>query len=929
MTVKTLRGRRTWASVASLLVAAGLALAGSAAPARAPSGDWLSFGRTADNSRHSPLTQITRANVDTLGRIYRLDFQKIDPDVRRGQQSYPLAIGGTLYVTTNDDNVFAVDGRTGKILWQYKPTNSAVFKNFGIVANRGLAYCDGLLFITQLDMKLVALRAKDGQVVKKVSINQAVPNASSNYGYSETSAPICANHTVLIGAAGSEYGIRGFVMAYHTDLTPAWPNPYWTVPPEQQGWRRYGRLVGGGAVWTPVTVDVATNTVYFGTGSATPLYFKSMRPGPNPRTDALIAVDLKTGKQRWWQELLADNQWAYDVSQPPLVYAGKVGGRTRRVVSVATMEGVWFAFDAATGRPFHERVKVIDRIEHPSLQPGQPVTVFPSSLGGLNYSPAAYDPTTNYVVNAAAETAVVMIQKKLTPTQKKRKRVAGDIFLGLENGNFGTELQNWHDHGSISAIDISSGRRVWKFNTPEPERGGVTTTATGVGFAGGGDGVLRAFDVKTGKVLWTFQTGQPIAAGPTVFLAGGKEYVAITVGGTPTSSGGGTASELHVFGLGGSQEQSPRPSLARVALRTPIALTTASTTEPARAIRRTKAVRGARIVPQRGLVVRTWTPSTNNERAVAGKLLLRGRPVAGATVVVDHYRLPDATDARGRFTYPADLTVAGRHIVRVAGARHARVNGRPLTAPERTAVLGANSGFNVGFKISELRAHAQESGNVVVTGRATYADGSRPPLVSLFTYRLSGTITDASGKPVEGATVVTRTLDRDFWTFSQPSNASGRYVSFFSASDEVGADPVPMNVQVAHGRVSYSSGTRNVMFERLRSGTLDLVLPASGAALPVGTSHSYAGAIYQGLLVGVSAGGGVIKPVAARWPDASGRFSLTLPASVRGKTLSIWESTFQAFSRFEARPGGPVDLESWPRALSPRVARGVAFLAVR
>jgi alcohol dehydrogenase (cytochrome c) len=922
-----------------MLVAVTSLHAAGNAPAAEPPGDWLGFGRTPDNNRRSPLTELTPANVAKLGRVYSINFQALDPDVRRGQQSYPLAIGGRLYVTTNDANVFALDGATGKVIWQYKPPNSAVFKNFGIVANRGLAYCDGKLFLLQLDMKIVSLRPSDGKVLGAVAISRDVPNASANYGYSETSAPICGNHRILLGAAGSEYGIRGFVMAYTTDLRPAWPTPFWTVPPEQQAWRRFSRVVGGGAVWTPVTVDESSNTVYFGTGSATPLYFPELRSGANPRTDSLIAVDLGTGRLKWWQQLIAGNQWAYDVAQPPLVYTGKVGGRTRRVVSVATMEGVWFAFDAGTGQPFHERVKVIDRVEHPPLRPGEPVTVFPSSLGGLNYSPAAYDPKTNYVFNAAAETAAVLIQKKLTPTQKKRKLLLGDVFLGLENGNFGQELQSWQDHGSISAIDISTGRRVWKFRTPEPERGGVTVTAGGLGFAGGGDGVLRAFDLRNGKILWRFQTGRQIASGPTVFAVNGKEYVAVTVGGTPTSSGGGLASELHVFALGGSQAESPPPTVA--ALRAPAgrtprmapsaapAFASEPTAAPAGASRARVAAAGARIAIAGGAVPLTlWTAVTSNERAVTGRVLLSGRPVSGAVVEVDRY-VVGATDAAGRFTYSVDTTLARRHPVRVVGASRARVGGRALTAAEQAALRQASGGITVGYRLLDLRTTRQANGTVLVTGRAVRSDGVPAPGVVLLSYRLEGTITDAGGKPVQGATVVTRTLDRDFWTFSLPSAANGHYVSFFSASDEVGADPVPLNVQVAYGRISYSPGTRNVSFKRLQSATMDVKLPGSGTGLPLPTASSYPGAIYRGLLVGVSGPSGTIRPRSARWPDARGRFSLVLPASVRGQTLRFWESDFQTFSRLQARPGGAVDLGTWPRALSPRMSRDVAFLRVR
>ena len=145
-------------------------------------------------------------------------------------------------------------------------------------------------------------------------------------------------------------------------------------------------------MWTPSTIDPTTNTLYFGTSEPAPPYYPSLRPGPDPRSDSLIAINLITGQMRWWQQQMSFNEWSYDTSQPPLVYTATIGGKPTRIVSVATMEGVWFAFDAATGAPFYQRVQVIDRVEHPALRPGKPVVVYPSSLGGLNYSPASYDP---------------------------------------------------------------------------------------------------------------------------------------------------------------------------------------------------------------------------------------------------------------------------------------------------------------------------------------------------------------------------------------------------------------------------------------------------------------------------------------------------------------------------------------------------------
>jgi alcohol dehydrogenase (cytochrome c) len=925
-----------WNRIAALSVAAVASIAvgiawGASASTPVADGDWLGFGRTSDNMRHSPLTEITPANVAQLGRAYTVDFKKIDPGIKIGEQSDPTAVDGQLYVTTNDDNVFRIDGATGQVVWRFKPADSGVFKNFGIVANRGVAYCDGKLFLLTLDMHIDSLNPATGALIKRVTIAKDVPGAGSNFGYSETSAPMCADHRVIFGAAGSEYGTRGFVMAYTTDLRPAWPSPYWTIPPEQTSWRAASRIIGGGNVWTPVTIDTSTDTVFFGTGSATPLYFPSIRPGADARTDSLIAVDLKTGKTKWYQQLITGNQWSYDVSQPPLVYNGKVGGKMHHIVSVATMEGVWYAFDADTGKPFYERVKVIDRVEHPALQPGKPVTIYPSSIGGLNYSPASYDPTTDYVFNAAAETASQLVQTQLTPAQRKNKFILGDVFLGVENGNFGTALAGWHDHGSISAIDVNTGQRVWKFDTPEPERGGVTTTASGLGFAGGGDGNLRAFDLKTGTVLWTFQTGAQIASGPTIFAAGGKEYVAITVGGTPTSSNGGTASQLQVFAIGGASTQSAPPKLTafhrgktnnRTLAAVPAARKTPSTASAAD--------RGRVTVPS-SMAVQLWKASSQNSQVVTGTVTLHGKPVSGVGLQVGDYVLQARTNAAGQFNYSIDTTLPERHVATVSNVSKAKAGGKALSASDQKALLGARNGFSVGYQVTDLHTSRGSAGNVVLTGRAVFSNGQPVPPVALYTYQLSGTITDAAGKPVVGAIVVTRTEDRDFWTFSKPSDAAGHYTSFFAASDEAGDNPVPLTVQVASGPVSFTSGvTPTVKFSSLQSATLNIQLPGSATAvMALPTASSYPGAIYEGLLMGVSTVNGLVKPLSESWPDKNGRFRITLPASVRGKKLALWEDVGQFFSAFAATPGGRFDMSSYPARVLDRFPQGMGTIVAK
>jgi hypothetical protein len=206
--------------------------------------------------------------------------------------------------------------------------------------------------------------------------------------------------------------------------------------------------------------------------------------------------------------------------------------------------------------------------------------------------------------------------------------------------------------------------------------------------------------------------------------------------------------------------------------------------------------------------------------------------------------------------------------------------------------------------------------------------GTAPPPVGIQTYQLTGTITDTAGKPVANAVVITRTQDRDFWTFSSASDANGHYSSFFAASDETPADPVSLAVGVAYAGTSYGGNVgTNEPFDRLHSSAMDIQL-GSGGKYTISKPASYAGAVYQGLVVGVSGPGGIIKPLANRWPDASGRFTIVLPGSARGKTVRFWENQRQFFTRSVARPAGPVDLTTWPTQLGTEAPAGLASLTL-
>jgi hypothetical protein len=191
-------------------------------------------------------------------------------------------------------------------------------------------------------------------------------------------------------------------------------------------------------------------------------------------------------------------------------------------------------------------------------------------------------------------------------------------------------------------------------------------------------------------------------------------------------------------------------------------------------------------------------------------------------------------------------------------------------------------------------------------------------------------VTDANGKPVAGARVSTRTLGRDYWTLSIPTDAQGRYSSLFTASDASGDSPVPFTVRVARGNLVYQFLSQEVVeFQRLRSARMDIRLPPRGYPMLLPLPSSYPGAIYEGIVVGVAQGAVPVRPVSVTWPDANGRFRMVLPASLAGRTLSLWEGKLDLFSHAPAQPGGTIDLRDWPRTLTPETPRDLARVTLR
>lgn len=517
----------------------------------APDGDWLSHGRTYDEQRHSPLTQITSDNVDELGLAWYADL-----DTTRGLESTPIVVDGVMFNTGTWSTVFAHDAVTGELLWEYDPE---VPREWGVyaccdVVNRGVAAWKGRIYVGTLDGRLVALDAGTGEPVWSV---QTTPEGRP---YTITGAPRVVKGKVIIGNGGGEYGVRGFVTAYDAGTgEQAWR--FYTVPgnPDEpfEGehlktaaatWRggKWWEVGGGGTVWDSMAYDPELDLLYLGVGNGSPWnrHVRSPGGGDNLYLSSIVAVRPDTGEYVWHYQTTPGDTWDYTATQHMILADLQIAGETRQVIMQAPKNGFFYVLDRATGEFISAEAYVpITWASHVDPETGRPVEnpnadyaeepqlTLPAPYGGHNWHPMTFSPDTGLVYIPALDLPFMFGQDNAFSYNAETWNTAVDTTLGAPPSDVGEEIAlRAMVKGHLAAWDPVEQREVWRVQHSGSWNGGLVSTAGGLLFQGRADGMFAAYRASDGSLLWETPAYTGIMAAPVTFEADGEQYVTVVAG---------------------------------------------------------------------------------------------------------------------------------------------------------------------------------------------------------------------------------------------------------------------------------------------------------------------------------------------------------------------------------------------------------------
>jgi quinohemoprotein ethanol dehydrogenase len=555
---------------------------------RAGGNDWITYGGSIYNQRYSTLDQINAGNVQSLKGAWMTRLNS-----GRGSKYYfeadPLVIGGVMYIPTGNDDIFALDAKTGRKLWEY---NSDIPQTNDLICcgwdNRGVAAGEGKIFSGQLDGSFVALDLASGKIAWRTQLEDF------HDGYSITGATRYFDGIVFTGMSGAENGVRGRV--YGLDAKTGkelWR--FYTVPgPNDIGGDTWpagdAYLHGGATVWQALNVDPELGMVYFTTGNAGPDYDGGVRPGDNLFAASMVALDYKTGQYKWHFQQTHHDIWDFDSPSPTVLFDQTYNGVMRKGIYECSKTGWCYILDRTNGQP------LIGMVEKPVPQdtsqataatqpypvgdafmdqcaeplPGFPlagcifstfsdiaVLLRPTGGGGTEWSPTSYSPLTGFLYTNANQTDSTLARKRQV-FEAGRRYTAGANVTAI-----GATVSS-----TFTALDSRTNKIAWQKVENQGQGYGSLSTAGNLVFRGKIDGNIVAHDARTGNDLWSFQTGWGISAPPMTYSVDGMQYVAVASGG---NRGGNTTLDgdaVWVFSLNGTIDEvaAPPPVQTKVAI---------------------------------------------------------------------------------------------------------------------------------------------------------------------------------------------------------------------------------------------------------------------------------------------------------------------------------------------------------------------------
>jgi len=587
-------------AVAAAAVAAVVAGCGSSGGGEATGAgsDWSTNGGTMSNQRYSTLDDIDTSNVSQLKGVWRTHLNGSGVAAKYSGESQPIVQDGVIYITTGNDDVFAVSVDSGKILWEHK---SNISQEISTICcgwlNRGVAIGDGRLYLGQLDGKVVALDPDTGGTVWTRQLVQW------QKGQVITGAPLFLDGKIYIGVVGADYGTRGFLEAIDAGTGDSVWRAYMVPGPGEPGGDTWPQnspayLRGGASIWSTPAYDKDLNLLYVTTGNAGNDWFGGDREGDNLYAASIVAIDKDSGKIKWGFQEVHHDIWDYDSPAAPVLFDVENNGDTVKGIGAPGKTGWLYLLDRATGKPLYgidekpvpqneeqktaktqpfprngefiphtpPTAKEIARVKSQITGTAKnlPVVVAkemftppstehmliykPGPQGGNNWEPTSYNPETKMFYVCAADQTVGVAAANLQFVEGKSYAGIGAIAgIGYNESP-----------GTLTAISATDGSVAWQKVWPDACYSGTVTTKGNLVFVGRNNGDLQAYDARNGNQLWSFQTGAGANDTVSVFEQDGKQYVAfLSAGNSLMATAHGDS--LWLFSLDGTMGPAPAP----------------------------------------------------------------------------------------------------------------------------------------------------------------------------------------------------------------------------------------------------------------------------------------------------------------------------------------------------------------------------------